>query len=101
MVLIDMGDNVGGGSAADSTFVLEELLKQKAQGWAMTICDPEAVKAAVRLGINGSFEMKVGAKTDRLHGEPVLVRGRVKSLHMGNTSKPKSGTAVGASTTRG
>ena len=83
VVLIDMGDNIGGGSAADSTFVLDELLKQKAQGWAMTICDPEAVKAAVRLGINGSFEMKVGGKTDRLHGEPVLVRGRVKSLHDG------------------
>lgn len=83
VVLIDMGDNVGGGSAADSTFVLDELLKQKAPGWAMTICDPEAVRTAARLGLNGSFAMKVGGKTDRLHGEPVLVRGRVKSLHDG------------------
>src|SRR6185503_19140687 len=64
VVLIDMGDNIGGGSAGDSTFVLDELLKQKAQGWAMTICDPEAVRAAVRLGVNGIFEMKVGGKTD-------------------------------------
>ena len=83
VVLIDMGDNIGGGSAGDSTFVLEELLRQKAQGWAMTICDPEAVRAAARLGVNGGFEMKVGGKTDRLHGEPVTVRGRVKSLHDG------------------
>ncbi len=83
VVLIDMGDNIGGGSAGDSTFVLDELLKQKAQGWVMTICDPEAVRAAARLGVNGGFEMKVGGKTDRLHGEPVMVRGRVKSLHDG------------------
>jgi len=83
VVLIDMGDNIGGGSAGDSTFVLDELLKQKAPGWAMTICDSEAVRAAARLGVGGGFEMKVGGKTDRLHGEPVLVRGKVKSLHDG------------------
>jgi microcystin degradation protein MlrC len=83
VVLIDMGDNIGGGSAGDSTFVLDELLKQKAQGWAITICDSEAVRAAARHGVNGIFEMKVGGKTDRLHGEPVLVRGRIKSLHDG------------------
>jgi microcystin degradation protein MlrC len=89
VVLIDMGDNIGGGSAGDSTFVLEELLKQKAVGWAMTICDPEAVREAARLGVNGSFEMKVGGKTDRLHGEPVTVRGRVKSLHDGKYIEPE------------
>ncbi len=89
VVLIDLGDNIGGGSAGDSTFVLDELLKQKARGWAMTICDREAVQKAVSLGINGNFAMKVGGKTDRLHGEPVLVRGRVRSLHDGHYIEPE------------
>lgn len=89
VVLIDMGDNIGGGSAGDSTFVLDELLQQKAQGWAMTICDRAAVQTAVRAGVGGNFEMKVGGKTDRLHGEPVLVRGRVKSLHDGKYVEPE------------
>ena len=32
---MDTGDNIGGGSSGDSTFILEELLKQKARpgGW--------------------------------------------------------------------
>jgi microcystin degradation protein MlrC len=49
----------------------------------MVIADPEAVKAAIKAGINGSFDMPVGGKTDRAHGEPVRIRGRVKSLHDG------------------
>jgi microcystin degradation protein MlrC len=83
-VLIDMGDNIGGGSAGDSTFILAELVKQKAPGWVMVIADPEAVTAAMRAGIGQPFAMAVGGKTDRLHGTPVHIRGRVKSLHEGN-----------------
>ncbi|MFN0121234.1 MAG: M81 family metallopeptidase [Blastocatellia bacterium] len=83
IAMIDMGDNIGGGSAGDSTFVLDELLKQQARGWVVVLCDREAVQTAVKAGIGGSFAMKVGGKTDRLHGDPVMVRGRVKSLHDG------------------
>jgi microcystin degradation protein MlrC len=83
VVLADMGDNVGGGSAADSTFVLSELLKQKAQGWVMAIADPEAVQVALRAGPGNRFKSPVGGKTDKLHGSPVDIGGTVKSLHDG------------------
>ena len=83
VVLVEMGDNIGGGSAGDSTAILAELVRQKAQGWVVVIADPEAVKTAARLGIGGAFDMPVGGKTDRLHGDPVRIRGRVKSLHDG------------------
>ena len=83
VVLVEMGDNIGGGSAGDATAMLSELVRQKALGWVVVITDPEAVKTAVRLGIGGAFDMPVGGKTDRLHGDPVRVRGRVKSLHDG------------------
>ncbi len=83
VVLMDMGDNIGGGSAGDSTFILTELLKQKAEGWVMTIADREAAQAAFRAGVGNPFDMRVGGKTDKLHGEPVQVGGRVKSLHDG------------------
>jgi microcystin degradation protein MlrC len=83
VVLVDMGDNVGGGSAADSTFVLTELLEQKAQGWVMVIADPGAVEIAVKAGVGKPFAAQVGGKTDDLHGGPVLVKGVVKSLHDG------------------
>jgi microcystin degradation protein MlrC len=84
VALFDTGDNVGGGSSADSTFLLDELVRQKATGWVMTIADPAAVETAVKLGIGGVFDMPVGGKTDNLHGKPVTIRGKVKSLHDGN-----------------
>ncbi len=82
--LFDTGDNVGGGSSADSTFILDELVKQKATGWVMTIADPAAVQAATKVGIGNTFDMPVGGKSDNLHGKPVRIRGKVKSLHDGD-----------------
>ncbi|MGC8793457.1 MAG: M81 family metallopeptidase [Bryobacteraceae bacterium] len=89
VVLMDLGDNIGGGSAGDSTFLLKELLAQGARGWVMTVYDPQAVQAAVRAGVGGTFDQEVGGKTDRFHGEPIRVRGRVKSLHDGFYFEPQ------------
>jgi microcystin degradation protein MlrC len=88
VALFDTGDNVGGGSAGDSTFLLEELLKQKAEGWVVVLYEPEALAAAKRLGIDGEFDMLVGGKSDDMHGKPVRVRGKVRSLHAGRYLEP-------------
>jgi microcystin degradation protein MlrC len=89
VVLMDLGDNIGGGSAGDGTFLLAELSRQQACGWVVTIADPEAVHCAFRAGVGGDFDQRVGGKTDRLHGEPVRVQGRVKSLHDGLYFEPE------------
>ncbi|MBK5293202.1 MAG: M81 family metallopeptidase [Acidobacteriia bacterium] len=83
VVLVEMGDNIGGGSAGDATTILEELVNQKAAGWAVALADPEAVQAAVSLGVDGAFDMLVGGKTDKLHGEPVRISGCVKTIYDG------------------
>jgi microcystin degradation protein MlrC len=83
VVLVDMGDNIGGGSAGDSTFVLAELVKQKAQGWVFVLADPEAVETAVRSGVGQAFRARVGGKRDRLHGEPIEISGRVRLIYDG------------------
>jgi microcystin degradation protein MlrC len=89
VALFDTGDNVLGGSAGDSTFILHELLHQKAEGWVVTISDPEAVHEAIRLGLDGHFDLQVGGKRDRLHGDPVRIRGTVRSLHAGRYMEPE------------
>lgn len=89
VVLVEMGDNIGGGSAGDATILLGELLRQKAPGWVAAVADPSAVAAAVRAGVGGGFDMAVGGKTDQLHGDPVRVRGRVRSLHDGRFLEPE------------
>ena len=88
-VLIDMGDNIGGGTPGDSTFILEELIKQKAEGWVVVMADREAAKKAFAIGVGGTFEGEVGGKTDQMHGKPVRIRGRVRSLHEGRYVEPE------------
>ncbi|MCP5117606.1 MAG: MlrC domain protein, partial [bacterium] len=83
VVLVEMGDNIGGGSAGDSTFILSELVRQNATGWVVALADPAAVKTAMASGIGQQFDSLVGGKTDKLHGEPVRIRGKVRSLHHG------------------
>jgi len=83
VALMDLGDNIGGGSAGDSTFLLQELLRQRAQGWVVVIADPQAVSAAMQAGVGKPFDFLVGGKTDQMHGVPTRVRGLVRSLHVG------------------
>jgi microcystin degradation protein MlrC len=83
VTLLDFGDNIGGGSSGDSTFILEELLKQQADGWVMTIWDPAAAQACFNAGIGHQIKLQVGGKTDTQHGPTLEVDGRVRTLHNG------------------
>ena len=83
VILVDMGDNIGGGSSGDSTFILHELLRQGVTGWVVVLADPEAVAACARAGVGAALRLNVGGVRDSLHGEPVEVSGRVKCLHDG------------------
>lgn len=83
VILVDTGDNIGGGSSGDSTFILGELLRQGVTGWVVVLADPEAVAACARAGVGAALRLSVGGKRDSLHGEPVEVGGRVKCLHDG------------------
>lgn len=84
VVLVEMGDNIGGGSAGDSTAILEELVRQNARGYVSAMFDPEAVQQATTVGVGGDFNMEVGGKHDDLHGAPVRIQGTVKLIYDGN-----------------
>ena len=83
VTLLDFGDNIGGGSAGDSTFVLEQLLLQEADGWVVTLWDPEAVRTCFDAGIGADLTLQVGANTDQEHGSPQTVTGAVRTLSDG------------------
>ncbi len=65
VTLLDTGDNVGGGGAGDSTFILAELVKQKADGWVIPIFDPKAVQQAVSAGVGQPFAFGWAARRTR------------------------------------
>jgi microcystin degradation protein MlrC len=81
--LIDLGDNIGGGSAGDGTVLLAEILRQKVSGAIIPLYAPGAVRASFSLGVGGYFFGSVGGALDKLHGEAVRVGGIVQSIHDG------------------
>ena len=82
--LFELGDNVGGGSAGDATIILEELLHQKADGWVVTLYDPDSVQQCVAAGIGGALDLRTGGKLDDQHGPTLAIRGRVRTIHDGS-----------------
>jgi microcystin degradation protein MlrC len=80
VILADVGDNIGAGTPGDSTFILRELLEQKADGAVVTIADPAAVAKAIHEGIGNSIDLLIGAKCDSFHGEPVHLKGKVAKV---------------------
>lgn len=83
VILVDLGDNVGGGSAADGTVLLEEMLAQEVSRFLVLLFAPKAVQQCRQLGVGATFTGEVGGQVDHLHGQPVLVNGTIQSIHDG------------------
>src|SRR5262245_20232266 len=89
VALVDLGDNVGGGSAGDGTVLLAEILKQRAMGAVATLFAPAAVATCQRLGVGGKFAGQVGGIVDQVHGDPVEIAGVVTGLFDGKWVETK------------
>jgi microcystin degradation protein MlrC len=82
VVLVDLGDNIGGGSAADSTVLLHELIRQRAAGAVVVLFDPESVRVCAEAGVGAVVSLEAGGTIDR-HAPPVRLTGRVATIHNG------------------
>lgn len=83
MILVDLGDNIGGGSAGDGTVLLAELLRQKAPSFIVVLFAPKQVAECSQIGIGERVTGFLGGAVDQLHGNPVEIAGTVRSLHDG------------------
>ena len=91
-VIMDVGDNVGGGGTADSTHLLAEAIRQGLTGeksLLLTLFDPRAVQICISTGVGSAITLKVGAGTDQLHGEPIEVTANVRAITDGKFEEPK------------
>ncbi len=80
--LLDTGDNVGGGSPGDGTWLAHALLQKQVDRALVCINDPQAVAKAVELGAGGEAEFEIGGVYD-LSGKPLTGRYRIRSIHAG------------------
>lgn len=78
VVLMDVGDNVGGGSTADSTFILHEARALGVKNLLQSLYDPAAVQACVKAGVGATVTVEAGGRTDGLHGKPIKLTGTVR-----------------------
>jgi microcystin degradation protein MlrC len=83
VTILDVGDNVGGGSPGDGTVVLEALLRSGVRGGLVILYDPPAVRRCVEAGVGQAVALDVGGRTDDSHGRPVAIRGKVRLVHDG------------------
>lgn len=81
VVLADVWDNPGGGTAGDATFVLRRFIERGIVGAAFgTIWDPLAVRLCMAAGVGALMPLRIGAKLAPRHGEPVDVEARVTAV---------------------
>lgn len=66
--LLDMGDNVGGGSPGDGTEILHALARHRVGPAFVCLHDPEAVRQADEAGVGAKVRLSVGGHADSLHG---------------------------------
>jgi microcystin degradation protein MlrC len=86
--LLDMGDNVGGGSPADGTLLAHALHAQRINAF-VCLFDPPAVAAASAAGVGNRVRLEMGGHTDPLHGQPLTADVTVVSLHAGQYAEPQ------------
>ncbi len=83
VILVDVGDNSGGGAPCDNTVILEALLRKGAEDAVVALRDPDAVSKAFSSGVGATIEVDVGGKIDKRFYNPVRVKARVKTLFDG------------------
>ncbi|CCM78791.1 M81 family metallopeptidase [Rhizobium mesoamericanum] len=72
VVIADVWDNPGGGTAGDATVLLRELLDQGVRGAAVgTIWDPMAVQICMAAGEGAEIPLRFGAKSAPGTGNPI------------------------------
>ncbi len=84
VVLVDLGDNVGGGSAGDGTVLLAELIDSRARDAVVVLYEPDAVAAARAVG--DRRPVRAGRRRARSTGcteSPCRFGASCRSLHAG------------------
>lgn len=81
VIFADTNDNTGGGTAGDSTGMLEVFLEAKLEDACLLyIVDPEAVAQCAQAGVGATVTLNVGGKSSPLQGRPVRMTAEVMGL---------------------
>lgn len=88
VVLLDVGDNIGGGAPGDSTEILAAAVKRGMDSLVQTLWDPESAQRCIEAGVGARLRLEVGAKHTHSAGRPVSVVGHVRAVSDGRFEEP-------------
>lgn len=84
VILLDTGDNVGGGSPGDTTGILQMARSMKLSNLAQEVLDPVTVEILAKKGVGASVgaedNITVGGRIDPESGLPFAVTGTIKAV---------------------
>ncbi|MFS0646729.1 M81 family metallopeptidase [Siminovitchia sp. 179-K 8D1 HS] len=81
IIINETSDNPGGGTPGDGTYLLKAMIDaQLTDSCFGYIYDPEVANKAHQAGVGANIHVRLGGKTDNLHGEPLEINAYVKSL---------------------
>lgn len=81
VIVAEVSDNPGGGAPGDGTHLLRALLAANEPETCFGfIADPETARQAHQAGVGATIDVRLGAKTDDLHGTPIETSAYVKGL---------------------
>ena len=74
VIIHESSDNTGGGAPGDGTHLLRAMLEADVPSAFGFIYDPEVALLAAKAGVGSRVSCLLGAKTDKLHGEPIVLK---------------------------
>jgi microcystin degradation protein MlrC len=81
VVIADVWDNPGGGTAGDATILLAQIMEKNITNVAFgSIWDPIAVQICIAAGVGAEIPLRFGAKSAPGTGQPIDSRVRVEKI---------------------
>ena len=94
VVVMDVGDNIGGGSAADSTFMLREAIAQKISPYLQSMYDPAAAAVCHDAGVGATVTLSLGGHTGACNSTTLQPLSRFVSSWQLPSRPPRSTDAL-------
>ncbi len=82
-LLLDVGDNIGGGAPGDSVVIVAAARQLGLTGVLSIVADADAALRCHSAGVGGRVDLLLGGRTDPGTGPPLAASGVVRRLHPG------------------
>lgn len=89
LLVLDVGDNVGGGGPGDSTVLLHAAVAGSVQGVVGILLDPEAVRSLAGTEVGERVSVLAGGRSKEQEGEPLSLEGVLRARSQGQFEEPK------------